>query len=157
MNFAEYSLFSKSGFPNWCLSMGVLKPGCALGVCPDAIRSHVRLTHVLQSFEAFEGLESGHKKAGFLLKTACRVRPQSQHVCFHHCAQFFVLFAAHCVFTKYTIVHSRCRWPEFMILVFVSSKLSTFHGNEKPRILEACRLFSAVCATVVPAVWNCVR
>ena len=42
-------------------------------------------------------------------QTACHVRPQSRHACFHHCAQCFALFGAHCVFTDC------CGWPEFMI------------------------------------------
>ena len=52
--------------PNVCvLFTRILYLGRALGVCPDAIRSHVRITHALRCFEAFEGSESGHQNPRF--------------------------------------------------------------------------------------------
>ena len=55
---------------------------------------------------------------------ACQIRPQHRHVRFHHCAQCFVLFGAHCVCTEYAIFHSRNGWPKFRISVVFWSEVS---------------------------------
>ena len=39
----------------------VVVGGRALGVCPDAIRTHARILHVSQCFQGFEDCESGQK------------------------------------------------------------------------------------------------
>ena len=95
--------------------------GCALGICPDAIRSHVRISHVLRCLEVFEDRESGQKTNPDFLRRLCSMqiaghaRLQSWHACFHHCAQCFVLFGRHCVLTEHAIFHSRCGWPELLL------------------------------------------
>ena len=102
--------FGVQGFRVWGsgTGFGVHGLGRALDVCPDAIRSHVRITHVLHSFEAFEGSESGHKNpSGFtwaLQHANCLSCQAAKSSCVFSplCAVFCVL-GAHCVFTESVI------------------------------------------------------
>ena len=82
--------------------------GRALGVCPDAIRSRVRITHVLQCLEVFEVHSRGIKTFSFFtmvcnIRFACHIRPQNRHVRFHHCAQCFVLCICNARNTRFVI------------------------------------------------------